>query len=105
MPAFTMVAEWRYALTGAGAAMALGNQKWKGNWADLVNAPSKIKIRIVVNPGWAAKTATSICSNSEILNVPAKFPSKMTPAKKHSPPAPVTSKACKAAARDFASLW
>jgi hypothetical protein len=26
-PALTMVAEWRYALTGVGASMALGSQK------------------------------------------------------------------------------
>ena len=40
VPALTMVAECKYALTGAGAAMALGSQKWKGNWADLVKAPA-----------------------------------------------------------------
>ena len=36
-----MVAEWRYALTGVGASMADGSQKWNGTWADLVNAPAK----------------------------------------------------------------
>jgi hypothetical protein len=29
-PAFTIVAEWRYALTGVGASIALGSQKWNG---------------------------------------------------------------------------
>ncbi len=45
-PAFTMVAEWRYALTGVGAAMAWGSQKWNGTCADLVNAPSSTSPRI-----------------------------------------------------------
>ena len=40
LPAFTIVAECKYALTGVGAAMACGNQKWNGNCADLVNAPN-----------------------------------------------------------------
>ena len=43
MPAFTIVAEWRKALAGVGAAMAPGSQKWKGNCADLVKAPSRIR--------------------------------------------------------------
>jgi hypothetical protein len=29
-PAFTIVAEWRYALTGVGASIAFGSQKWNG---------------------------------------------------------------------------
>ena len=33
------MAECSYALTGLGAAIAPGSQKWKGNWADLVKAP------------------------------------------------------------------
>jgi len=35
-----MVAECRYAETGVGAAIACGSQKWKGNCALLVKAPS-----------------------------------------------------------------
>src|SRR5699024_12595492 len=46
IPAFTIVAECKYALTGVGASIASGNQMWKGNWADLLKAPSKIKTRI-----------------------------------------------------------
>ncbi len=34
------------ALTGVGAAMALGSQKWNGTWADLVKTPSNTRIRI-----------------------------------------------------------
>jgi len=35
-----IVAEWRYADTGVGAAIASGSQKWNGNCALFVNAPS-----------------------------------------------------------------
>ena len=42
-PAFTMVAECRKAETGVGAAMALGSQKWNGNCALLVSAPSRTR--------------------------------------------------------------
>ena len=40
-PALTMVAECRKAETGVGAAIAPGSQKWNGNCADLVKAPSR----------------------------------------------------------------
>jgi len=43
-----MVAECRNAETGVGAAMALGSQKWKGTWADLVNVPARIQITAAV---------------------------------------------------------
>jgi hypothetical protein len=39
-PAFTIVAECKYADTGVGAAIACGSQKWNGNCALLVSAPS-----------------------------------------------------------------
>ncbi|MNL37088.1 hypothetical protein D3C87_1592100 [compost metagenome] len=42
IPALTIVAECRYADTGVGAFIAPGNQKWKGNCADLVKAAIKI---------------------------------------------------------------
>ena len=45
-PAFTIVAECRYALTGVGACIAFGSQKWKGNCADLVNAARSISATI-----------------------------------------------------------
>ncbi len=45
-PALTIVAECRYALTGVGACIAFGSQKWNGNWADLVNAASRISAAI-----------------------------------------------------------
>src|SRR5687768_2890491 len=43
-PALTMVAECRYALTGVGACIAFGNQKWNGNCADFVNAANSTRI-------------------------------------------------------------
>ncbi len=52
MPALTMVAECRNALTGASAAMALGSQKWKGNWALLVSAPMANKAKMAPYQGW-----------------------------------------------------
>ena len=42
-PAFTIVAEWRYALTGVGASIAFGSQKWNGTWADFVNAARRTR--------------------------------------------------------------
>ncbi|MNE77955.1 hypothetical protein D3C80_1743170 [compost metagenome] len=46
IPAFTMVAECKYADTGVGAFIAPGNQKWKGNCADFVMAPSATNPKI-----------------------------------------------------------
>lgn len=40
VPAFTMAAACRYALTGVGAAMAPGSQKCMGTMADLLSAPT-----------------------------------------------------------------
>ena len=45
-PALTIVAECRKAETGVGAAIAFGSQKWNGNCADFVNAPSRIRTTI-----------------------------------------------------------
>ena len=41
LDAFTIVAECRYALTGVGAFIALGNQEWNGACADFVSAPTR----------------------------------------------------------------
>ena len=43
-PALTIVAECRKAETGVGAAIACGNQKWKGNCALLESAPKAISV-------------------------------------------------------------
>ena len=37
-----MAAAWRYALTGVGAAIAPGSQKWNGKIADLLSAPTRM---------------------------------------------------------------
>ncbi len=42
-PAFTIVAECRYAVTGVGAAIAPGNQNWNGNCADFDIAPTRTR--------------------------------------------------------------
>ena len=91
-PALTIVAECRNALTGVGAAIALGNQKWKGNCADFVNAPSKIKTMIPCRCGEAI-TTSPLAMISEICHEPASIPSNTNPASKASPPVPVTSSA------------
>ena len=40
-PEVTMVAAWMSAETGVGPAMASGNHRYRGNWADLPTAPTK----------------------------------------------------------------
>ncbi len=42
-PAFTIVAAWMSAETGAGPAMASGSHSWSGNCADLPMAPPSIR--------------------------------------------------------------
>src|SRR5699024_12599823 len=44
IPAFTIVAECKYALIGVGASIASGNQIWNGNCADFVKAPNNIRM-------------------------------------------------------------
>ena len=62
MPAFTMAAACRYALTGVGASIAAGSQKWNGTRADLVIAPtstSTVPATIPVPlPGFATTSET-----------------------------------------------
>lgn len=48
MPALTIEAACRYALTGVGAAIAPGSQKWKGICADFVRAPTRTSRTAVV---------------------------------------------------------
>ncbi len=99
MPAFTMVAECRYAETGVGAAMAWGSQKWKGNWADLVKAPIRIRIRAGPKSGdartWSPRRMISLSSYE-----PAISPSISMPAISASPPPPVTISAMRAPWRE-----
>jgi len=97
-PALTMVAEWRYADTGVGAAMALGNQKWNGNWADFVNAPSATSTTTAGNMGLASSALGSAMTPlMEVVPVAAMMSRK--PASMANPPPAVTSNACRALAR------
>ena len=58
-PAFTIVAECRYALTGVGAAIAPGSHAWNGYCADFVNAPTSnmhmATVRAVLLAGGSAR--------------------------------------------------
>ena len=95
MPAFTIAAACRYALTGVGAAMAAGSQKWNGMSADLVATPANrhtiATVAAVPPGGWA------ITSDSRY--VPAASPSSSTPMSIARPPAVVMTMACIAARR------
>ena len=64
MPALTIAAACRYALTGVGAAIAPGSQKWNGKMADLLNAPIRISTIAMVTDVPAGGSAT--ISDSEI---------------------------------------
>ena len=101
-PAFTMVAECRYALTGVGAAMAWGNQKWNGNWALLVKAPSSTRHRI---SGYNSlpRIRSPLASTSVSENDPTTSPINNTPASSARPPMPVTVIAMRAPLR--APVW
>lgn len=96
IPAFTIVAEWRKALAGVGAAIAPGSQAWKGTWADFVIAPTRTSAQPIPESGAAA-------TSSEMRHVPASPPSTMSPARRARPPAPVTRAAWRAADRAEAS--
>ena len=101
MPAFTIVAEWRYALTGVGAAMAPGSQTWNGTWADLVAA------------AMISSTTASVAAAPEggdislRRTVPVWSTRTSRPASRTRPPAAVMSSARRAARRTEAStfLW
>ena len=95
MPAFTIVAECRYALTGVGAAIAPGSQKWNGNCADFVNAPTSTRTAATV----AVVPAGGSAANSANELVPASTWNSATPARRHRPPPPVTTRARNAAVR------
>ncbi len=96
-PAFTMVAECRYALTGVGAAIAFGSQKWNGNWADFVAAPARInqKIAPAIGLDW---TSAALFNQTCMDQLPVICESMIKPASMARPPPPVTSSACQAAA-------
>ncbi len=95
----TIVAECRNAVTGVGATIAPGSQKLKGNWADLLNAPTSTRatpICAVVDVGAAARMPCRFV-------VPAALTRQTNPPSMARPPAPVTSSARCAEARAPAS--
>ena len=95
MPAFTIAAAWRYALTGVGAAIAPGSQKWKGKIADFDRAPTRSMTTAASTIGPVGASERMV----EMLEVPASTTSSTTPISITSPPSVVTSSACRAARR------
>src|SRR3546814_15692940 len=87
MPAFTMAAACRYALTGVGAAMAPGSQKWNGTRADLLSAPTSTQISATGTSGPVTGWATSSPSEYE---PPSIWPRMTMPASIARPPKVVT---------------
>ena len=84
-PAFTTAAACRNADTGVAAAIASGNQKWKGNWADFVNAATANNTaKVVARPG--RSTQNSDCKISCKSVVPAAVAVIAVAAKRDKPP-------------------
>src|SRR5690606_29049835 len=83
-----MVAECKKAETGVGAFIAPGNQKWKGNCADLVKAPIKRKPNINGYSSCCMIISRSLIK-AEIEYVPAILPINTNPATRKNPPIPV----------------
>ena len=97
-PAFTMVAAWRYALTGVGATIAPGSHGWNGTWADLVAAA------IITSTAPAVAAVPSTGASSLISVVSAAPVTSSRPASRTRPPPAVTIKARRAATRTSASV-
>jgi hypothetical protein len=104
MPAFTMVAEWRYDETGVGAVIAFGSQKWRGICADLEQAPMITSTRAGVKSAWPVRSAEASTEmrDASAAAMPlcrAEMCRRMKPASIARPPAPVISRACRAESR------
>jgi len=78
--------------------MALGSQKWKGNWADFVKAPSRIRTRLGRYQGWARMASPEV-RITESSKLPAMCPSSRRPPSRARPPAPVMVRASRAPLR------
>ena len=71
MPALTIAAACRYALTGVGAAIAPGSQKWKGKMADLLSAPTSSRtIAVASSPSLPGRRAAASLTIAVMLFVP-----------------------------------
>ena len=90
-----MAAAWRYALTGVGAAIAPGSQKWNGKMADLLSAPTRMSTSAASTTA-PVGAASRIC---EMLEVPVSTTISTTPISITRPPSEVTRSACSAARR------
>ncbi len=95
MPAFTIVAEWRYALIGVGATIAPGSQKWNGNWADLASAPRAT--RPTATSAWVPESSEPRIADSD--HDPVSCASRTKPASIARPAALVVMSARSAAVR------
>ena len=99
MPAFTIAAACRYALTGVGAAIAPGSQKWNGTIADLLTAPIRTS---TIATSTKMPLDGGCATRSESRYEPVRSPSMMMPTSIASPPKVVTSSACVADLREVA---
>src|SRR5690606_15744948 len=73
--------------TGVGADMAWGSQKWNGNWADLVKAPSSIRHRAAGDRLWE-RIRSRVASITPGLRLRTISPSNRAPAREGRPPPP-----------------
>jgi hypothetical protein len=62
-----MAAACRYALTGVGAAIAPGSQKWKGTKADFDSAPTSSSRTATTTSGESTPLATAPASTRDRL--------------------------------------
>ena len=97
-PAFTIVAECKYADTGVGAAIACGSQKWNGNCALFVSTPSRISSSIAGYHG-CERTVSPAASTTSKSKLPTMLPSTSTPSSSAKPPPTVTIAAMRAPRR------
>ncbi len=97
-PALTIVAECRYADTGVGAAIACGSQKWNGNCALFVNAPTSTSSSAGTYSGLARMRSPEASTTSSWV-LPTMWPISSTPPSSASPPPPVIASAILAPSR------
>ena len=98
-PAFTMVAECRYALTGVGAAIAPGSHTWNGACADFVAAAIRMSTAAAV----AVEPVIGVISLRTA--VPAASTYSTNPARSARPPPAVMTSARRAAVRATGSVF
>ena len=100
-----MAAAWRYALTGVGAAIAPGSQKWKGMSADFEIAPTRMRMIAEMMTGPVSMPSWARSTSAEMRPVPVAVMSRTMPTSMARPPAVVTISACRAAWRERRRDW